>query len=198
MSYRILKKISPGPHIFTLTHLLSFDNYYWSENQFGPVFNISMFILESFDLSAEDQNLTEMNSIIKRTLNLISNSFLMLRRVPPNTNGREEFPFANLMKVVKFAFSYCHLWTNEPFLTRTMENMNEWALWPENYIVDLIVLLHEMDLSQQESYLFRQRIYHFISVDYRSSYKRNLPHMTCLMPNWTHFNFQYDCRTDNH
>lgn len=59
---------------------MSYDNYYWSENQFGPVFNISMFILESFDLSAEDQNLTEMNSIIKRTLNLISNSFLMLRR----------------------------------------------------------------------------------------------------------------------
>ncbi len=59
---------------------MSYDNYYWSENQFGPVFNISMFILESFDLSAEDQNLTEMNSIIKRTLNLISNISLMLRR----------------------------------------------------------------------------------------------------------------------
>ncbi len=86
------------------------------------------------------------------------------------------------MKVVKFAFSYCHLWTDEPFLARTMENMNEWALWSENYIVDLIVLLHEMDLSQQESHLFRQRIYHFISFDYRSSYKRNLLHMTCLMP----------------
>lgn len=95
------------------------------------------------------------------------------------------------MKVVKFAFSYCHLWTDEPFLARTMENMNEWALWSENYIVDLIVLLHEMDLSQQESHLFRQSNYHFISFDYRSSYKRNLLHMTCLMPTRmeiTHFN----------
>jgi hypothetical protein len=182
VSNRILKKISPGTNPCTCTQLLNYSRHYWTENEYGRVISITMLILESFDLSDEDQYFDGMNDIINSALTIVSNSLLMLRRESANTSGHEELSFANLMKVVDFAFTHCRSRTNESFRARTMDSMNEWALWPENYIGDLIVLLHDMDLSQQEKHLFRKSIFRFISLDHRSSYQRNLLHMICLMP----------------
>ena len=178
---RILQKISPGSNFLTCTRLLKYGKDYWSGNEYGRVVNIAMLILELIDLNDDDQNWDRMNVIINNTFNILSKSFSMLRRETANTNVREELSFANLMKVVEFSFAHCRSRTNELFQARTTEDMNEWSFWPKNYIGDFIVLLHNMDLSQQENDLFRQSVAHFISLDHRIYLRRNLLHMICLM-----------------
>lgn len=176
VSHRILTRLNAGPNFFLFSLLLSYTRYNDARRDPGRVINILKLISEPIQhhVWEEDESYySERNTTINSTISRLCDIFRMLRRETPDINT-EELTFTNVMMAVELALHFHQTRTSD---SDEIESMSQICSMD---IISLVVMLLEMQLTQQESRLFRQKISHLISLDHRNSDNRNLLHnVTC-------------------
>ncbi len=179
VSHRILSQTHPGVNLFTLYILHHLARKYFTKGLFSHAIDISMFILESYEIQQWENLMfveaieNTQSGILVGTYEIITNIFQKI------TPSRRSDSFAQLMKIFNIA---CAIGCARPDERTSIERHTFPQEREVTYILDMISLLDGMlpQLNEKESSEYKSCLDSFVRLHYKWDLPyRNLLHMAC-------------------